>query len=295
MVNKLYIGDFCPETPFNPSFGKYPNQVAEFQCKMEHMAMNELALFMGEPYARFLKTQRKHLAGAWVWFYEGGHTRNNRYPLLAGFAKWTEANIEVMRVLLENPDADPYDAVTPWVRAQWGADATPAVLEILRCSYDANIKLLLESGAYEDQRRDGGLDMYLLRWHSLFVEQLHLVYSRNKDRFESELARKTEAVAAFRHMVEVFEAVEARVPNRHLAHATLHSLRDSAAFAALVRTTGRPPFWFRPTWPMIRRVAHTPWPMRLRSLSVRSSRTAVSTTHSMPAPCFFSKRRCVVG
>ena len=229
--------DFGAGHPMNEVFGRYPNQIVEFQCKMEHSGMNDVPLFMGQDYASFLQKHKDDISGAWVWFYEGGRSRTMNYPYFTGFSKWTEANCYCIQQLMHDPSAEPLGLMKPWITAEYGAEAVDAMTQILATSYDAVLKMTQDENGFADMCEDGALNMYMLRWHSFFVEQLSLVYDRNKDRFASQLARKKEAIRDYKKMLDSFVAIESKIANRDLAKATLHSLEHAVKLAELFHDT----------------------------------------------------------
>ena len=236
VLTKITVGDFNVDSPFNPVFGRYGNQIVEFQCKMEHDGL-DLPLFMGDNFSEFLKKHAKDISGAWVWFHEGGHSRTMNFPFFSGFAKWVESNICCLSELLMNPDADPYELIKPWIIDEYGQGAVEAMTEIFKKSYSTISKMLRDEGGFEAYKAgaDKGLDQYLLRWHTVFTEQLSIIYSRNKDRFEAMLNRKNEAVIELGEMLELFQGIKETVDNQHIADATENSLKDTLALAELLR------------------------------------------------------------
>lgn len=240
---KYTAGDFFSYLPINATLltGRH-RRLVEFQARPEFEGFGAFPDFLGEDWARALRTIRAtnpHLAGTYIYSQAGGPLRAGPrmlYPFY-GFWLWTDANVFVGSQLARNPEADVRELARQWASERFGGESRDARVG------DAIANMLIETrravldGFYirafaEREVRVPGLELPPLMWifewdrvggwHSL----LSLVYRGARDNVDASIAEGHEAAATVRRQRELVRAAFAAASpeTTQLSQDTLRSL-----------------------------------------------------------------------
>ncbi|MGH9161979.1 MAG: hypothetical protein ACRD2X_18585 [Vicinamibacteraceae bacterium] len=169
---KYTAGDFFSYLPLNPTLaGGRHRRVIELQARPEFEGSGAFPNFLGEEYARALRTLtaiNPLIVGTYVWPQFGGPLRagpRSLYPL-HGFWRWTDANVFVASRLAVAPDTDVRQLVRQWAAVTFGGD--PQVASAVTSLLIRTRKAVLE-GFYirpfaEREVRVPGLELPPLMW-----------------------------------------------------------------------------------------------------------------------------------
>jgi hypothetical protein len=226
---KYTAGDFFSYLPLNPTLltGRH-RRLVELQARPEFEGFGAFPDFLGEEYARALRTIRAanpRLAGTYIYSQAGGPLRAGPrmlYPF-HGFWLWTDANVFVASHLATDPSADVRELARQWASERFGGDPVDQRVG------DAVANMLIETrravlnGFYirafaEREVRVPGLELPPLMWifewdrvggwHSL----LSLVYRGTRDAVDTSIAEGHEAAAIVRRQRELVRAAFAATP-----------------------------------------------------------------------------------
>jgi hypothetical protein len=234
---KYTAGDFFSYLPLNPTLmtGRH-RRVVELQARPEFEGFGAFPDFLGDEYARALRTFRAanpRLVGTYIFSQFGGPLRAGPrmlYPL-HGFWLWTDANVFAASHLATDPDADVRDLARRWARARFG-NGGDAIANML-----IETRRAVREGFYirafaEREVRVPGLELPPLMWifewdrvggwHSL----LSLVYLGTRDAVDASVAEGHEAAAIVRRQHEQLRAVFADVGAAQCAQVCDDALRS---------------------------------------------------------------------
>jgi len=199
---KYTAGDFFSYLPLNPTlFSGRHRRLVELQAKPEFEGFGAFPNFLGEEYARTLRTLRAanpRIAGTYVLTQFGGPIRagpRTLYPF-HGFWLWTDANVFVASRLAVDPSADVTELARQWARTRFGESPRiiESVVELLSSTRRAVLDGFYIRPFAERRVRVPGLEVPTLMWifewdllggwHSL----LSIVYRGTRDDVDRAIA-----------------------------------------------------------------------------------------------------------
>ena len=125
---KFVRGDYFGFLPLNPTLrvGRH-RRLVEFQARREFEGFGALADYMADAHRRALlqlRAANPNVIGVQLWTQEGGPLRAGPLSLytVAGFWRWTDANVYATSRLMVDPTADPRALAEEWARATMSPD-----------------------------------------------------------------------------------------------------------------------------------------------------------------------------
>jgi Glycosyl hydrolase family 67 C-terminus len=199
---KFTAGDFFSYLPLNPTLahGRH-RRLVEFQAKPEFEGFSTFPDFLGDEYARALRSLRAanpHVVGSFVFTQNGGPLRagpRTLYPL-HGVWLWTDANVFVASRLASDPGADVTDLARQWAARTFGDDPriTDAVSSVLIDTRKAVLEGFYIRPFAAREVRVPGLElpplMWIFEWDMLggWHSLLSLVYQGTRGGIDAAIA-----------------------------------------------------------------------------------------------------------
>ncbi len=112
---KYTKGDFMISNQFHPGIGGMPNQIIEYQFKLEHDGHGSLPLYIGAVHEESLRENiAKGIAGIWAWPVGGGTSSINNITHFKGFTRFAEVNQFVFARKMLEPEVPHTEFLAIW-------------------------------------------------------------------------------------------------------------------------------------------------------------------------------------
>jgi hypothetical protein len=222
---KFVQGDYFGFLPLNPTLLVGEQQrIIEYQARREFEGFGALPNYLGHAHAASLRqalAANSRIVGTSLWAQEGGPLRAGPLSLydVAGFWRWTDANVYATTRLALEPGADPRVLAEDWARSTFGDDpiVARAMGHLLLTSREA-----LETGfyirPYAEQRIEVvGVEappiLWIFEWDVLagWSSVLAALYGSVAADVETPIAEGFEALGLTATMRSVLLALEPRI------------------------------------------------------------------------------------
>jgi hypothetical protein len=257
-VLKHTHGDFQIGLKLHPGIGKMPNQIVEYQFKLEHDGHGTIPLYVGHTFERSLRQNiKKNIRGVWTWPMGGGKASINTITFFKGFTQFIEANEFVFAKLMMEPETSHRDALAQWGNTRLGKGNGRILADIFMQSEKACQRLLYFGTAWKGERlyastKVAGREMFNLGHHRWFFDwqQFYLgeqvfdeaeaarIFKKgilpNLTSLEDAIDQIKKGRAGFRKMLKQYAQTIVPKPQfEETYHAMHHHLRGADAFAEL--------------------------------------------------------------
>ena len=245
-VLKYTKGDFMVSNRFHPGIGGMPNQIVEYQFKLEHDGHGSLPLYIGAVHQESLRENiAKGIAGIWTWPVGGGISSINNITHFKGFTRFAEANQFVFARTMLEPEVPHTETLAIWGDGLLGPGNGAPLGEILCFLTDA-FRLTCNFGDLWTGSREYGTYFH----HGWFYDWQHFrlghaAMEAGGDDIRSQvlpfisdldaaIQRMHRGAAMFREARESFERTVRRLPGYEHEYVTfLDQFMAAEAFANL--------------------------------------------------------------
>lgn len=225
---KFVAGDYFGFLPLNPTLRVgTQKRLVEMQARREFEGFGALPNYLAQTHRRALlelRAENPNIVGMQLWTQEGGPLRAGPLSLytVAGFWRWTDANVYATSQLARDPTADPHALAEQWARTTISDDPDVAkgMADLLMRSREA-----LEKAIYIRPYAERRVDMmgmqappilWISEWDVLggWSSVLATVYRAIDGRFEPSIEEGFEAARLARIMQADLAALEPELGDR---------------------------------------------------------------------------------